>query len=1431
MPNQDKCWNTVTKSRFPWEQEALDFVFDRFPAQDNYRAWANFEFVADDGSINEVDLLVACPQGIFLIEFKSMPGDINGDTAEWTWVHEGKRRTFENPVILTNRKCKRLKSLLSRQRAFKKEGMPFIEPLVFLSHPSINCQLSGTSAHHVVQRDKDGRPGIMGALQRRECQGMRQFEHQIVNRPRISALAQAMEQAGIRPSQKSRRVGDFLLEELVFDSPLGIYQDWKARHATISSAWRVARIYLVSKQATAQDREIIYKAALREFELLERLDHPGILKADPPSECEYGPVLFLREPPDSMRLDQFLGQEGANLPVDQRLNILRQIGEIINYAHGRKVIHRSLSPQSILVTRNGDKQPIVQIMNWQTGTRIESGETGFAMSQISMSLHAGQLIEDNSQVYIAPEALLGNADGGTELDSFSLGALAYLLFTGKAPANSVTELQQKLKNSLSGGLNISEAMDGAVDSLVEIVQKTANGFPTDRASVEDFLAALDLIEDELTRPEKLTIVSPLEAKKSDELDGGYIVHGRLGSGSVSVVLLVELGGRMQVLKIARSPDYNQRIKDEFNTLLDIKERVRSRVVVAPFALLEFDDLVGFTMEPAFTVNSDKEADGKDSKHPSTLARYLREVGTLDLTYLQRFGDDLLRTIRDLDENGIVHRDIKPENMGLRSLGKKQYQLCLFDFSLANASPEDIKVGTPAYMDPFIGERKVKRWDISSECFSAALTLHEMATGVLPTWGDGKSDPASVKGEVNIQPERFDPDLRDRFANFFRKALSRDFRNRFDNPGEMLKAWSDIFASIDERKSTWTSHPEFEDAMELDEKTEFALPEILTPATQLVILGLSTRLLNTLDRLNLVTVAGLLGYPLRRILHLRGVGNKTRRELGELVKRLRERLPNVEMDPVAAMEAAVSNEEALPESYANVDLIARQVAILGRGKDSSAEQEILQALLGWNRPEAKACLDWPSQSDLAQQLNVTRQRIGQVVTEARERWKRFPSITALRDTIYEIVRSSGGVVTHDELVASVLAARGSAFEEPKRSEMASVATRAAIETERGMKELRFNEYRSGHCVFVSINADLKTYAVALGQAADEIAGENPIPSPASVLDALHGVKMPEYPEDVPVPTDQRLCQLAVAASGSAALSSRMEIYKIGLEPERALMVAQNGLFGGTLTIQEIQNRVAARLPRAKPLPDRPELDKLIDTLGLDLKWTPSAASGRGAYMVSGSGEFTLHASETVTSRLLTRLTLTPVSAGVSPELTEAVAIEEKLKFAAENGSFLAISVPPGFEAKARVELERRFPVEVCDLDAAFIDGMRQQANAAGADWNIVLRADAAPRDSADWKNLQMLVERCLPTVIKSLRSPDRTKLISHPGLLARYDRMNVLADLASDIGRSDGIYGLWIMVPLNQQSPRPTLNHKAVPLSNSAQHICLNHAWLANKHRA
>jgi serine/threonine protein kinase len=1408
MPTPDKLWVTLSRSRFPWEQEALDFVFERFPAQDTYRGWANFEFIADDGSINEVDLLVACPQGIFLIEIKSNPGTLRGDTLSWTWEHEGRRKTVENPLLLANRKCKRLKSLLGRQRAFKKEAQPFIDPIVFLSHPDVKCFLSGVAANNVRLRDQNAsqgegteRPGIMGAIRRRECPGLRQFQFSPVNRPTIRAVALAMDQAGIRPSQNARRVGDFLLDRLVFDSPTGSYQDWVAKHAVIESTVRLARIYMVARQTTEEQRKIIKKAAFREFQLLERLDHPGILKTEPPTECEYGPVLFFRRDPSAVPLDHFLRDEGDSLTVDQRLDILRQVAEIIRYAHGKKMVHRSLSPHSILLKRDRDSRLVVQIFNWQAGANLPGG-TNSGTTQISATLHTSQLIEDSSLVYLAPEAISGGADGGTEMDIFSLGALAYFLLTGRPPADSITELQQKLRSNISNGLNIRDAMDGAVDSLADLVTTSANSRASDRCTVEDFLAGLDLIEEELTRPDEEEKANPLEANKGDRLAGGFLVEKRLGSGSVSVVYLVTLGKDQRVLKVARDIKYNQRLIDEFEILKQLKD-LQFREVVKPFDPHCFGDLFGFTMESA----------GDD-----TLARWIKRDGRLDLTLLQRFGDDLLRTVQDLDEHGIAHRDIKPENIGVRLPGKKKYQLCLFDFSLSKTSPDEIKVGTLAYLDPFISERKVKRWDVSCELFSAALTLHEMATGVLPVWGDGKSDPASIKDEVTIRPELFDPDLRERFVPFFEKALKRDYRARFDNPAAMLIEWHRLFTAIERPK---TEHDE-----------EFApqIPNNVTIGTQLVLLGLSTRLLNTLDRLNLVKVGDLIGFPLLEIYRLPGVGNKTRRELGELVKQLRERVPEAELDPSKAIEAIEKvSEEVVPDAVANVDLIAKQVSVIGRGTDRVAEQEILQNFLGWQISDDAFPTAWPSQSDLALKLDVTRQRVGQVITQARERWSRYPSITALRDAIYETVCSQGGVMTQTELVASVLAARGSTFEEPRRTQMSSVAVRAALETERHIAKPRFQDHRTDARIIISITPELKDFAVQLGGVADQLASQDPIPSPTSVVAALRAISIPELPENITAPSENRLCQLAVSASNGAALSSRKEVYPAGLEPERALALAQNALFGGILTIEEIKNRIAARYPMAAPLPDRPKLDQLITSLGLSLRWNSEIADGRGAYEMPGGNMISVLTSDSVPSRLQTRATpLRPNE--VSPEIAEARTLEAKLRHASKNGAFLALSVDSRWLGQASEELSKRFPVELCDVDALFLSLMKQHAEQGGVNWRVVLKADAAPQDSLDWKNLNVLIDRCVPAIKKTMRSANATKLIINPGLLARYDRMNLLAELSGDVGRSDGIHGIWVLLPASDQNPLPMINQKAIPMINAAQHVRISEAWLANKHR-
>ena len=62
------------KSDYPWEQQALDFIKDKLPDAEPYRAWQTFTFTTNHGHVREVDLFIATPGGLFLVEIKSHPG-------------------------------------------------------------------------------------------------------------------------------------------------------------------------------------------------------------------------------------------------------------------------------------------------------------------------------------------------------------------------------------------------------------------------------------------------------------------------------------------------------------------------------------------------------------------------------------------------------------------------------------------------------------------------------------------------------------------------------------------------------------------------------------------------------------------------------------------------------------------------------------------------------------------------------------------------------------------------------------------------------------------------------------------------------------------------------------------------------------------------------------------------------------------------------------------------------------------------------------------------------------------------------------------------------------------------------------------------------------------------------------------------------------
>jgi serine/threonine protein kinase len=776
-------WKQFAESRYAHENEALEFLRDILPDRDPNFLYSNFEFIADDGSVNEIDALVVTQAGVYLVELKSRGGIVKGNRHLWDWDKNGHTITVDNPLTLANSKARKLASLLGKQRSFRGDRAPWVEALVFLTTPGISVRLPDSERMRVCEREpRDKRPGILPALLQRDYYGNESARGPHIDVSVARRVAKALDEAGIRPSQRQRRVGDYVLQELIEENPLFAYQDFKAEHPTTKATRRV-RLYTVAGKEKAA-HESVRRAALQEFQILESIDHPGILRALDFSEHELGPAILFRREPDELRLDHYLRQRGTTLSLDTRLSLVRQIADAVRYAHAHRVVHRTLSPKSILVVHPDSDRPEVRLFNWQAGRVIASNSCSGSSASRTSTLHPSQYSEESALVYIAPESVLDPRDRDPMADVFSLGSIAFHIFSGRPPAASATELNQTLAEHK--GLPLGAALDGITPRLQELIREaTAPDLLLRTESASDFLAGLDQFEEELTRPPQDAFADPVEAKPGEMLPYSLKVLKRLGGGTHAVALLVQREDEVLVLKYARKGEDSHRIEKEFNILSELP----FELIVNAKALLTFPGgNTGFLMEYAGEWDRKNEPAEDGEPRRDTLARELKAVGRLSLEFLARFGEDLLQVLQYLEKKGIAHRDLKPDNIGIKEYGKKLH-LKVFDFSLSSAPLDNVRVGTPPYLEPFLQLRN--RWDTAAERYSVAVILYEMATGITPRWGDSQSAPHLIEAEATIDSDLFDAPVRQGLNDFFRRSLRRNPRDRFDNATDMLLVWRGV----------------------------------------------------------------------------------------------------------------------------------------------------------------------------------------------------------------------------------------------------------------------------------------------------------------------------------------------------------------------------------------------------------------------------------------------------------------------------------------------------------------------------------------------------------------------------------------------------------------------------------------------------------------
>ena len=98
-----------------------------------------------------------------------------------------------------------------------------------------------------------------------------------------------------------------------------------------------------------------------------------------------------------------------NFTLDDRLTLVLQLAETLDYAHRHGIVHRGLSPMSIDVVNPDALVPTLRIRDWHAGFQLEATD-GHTRAVTS---HAGLLVTDPARSYLAPEALTLGPDADT----------------------------------------------------------------------------------------------------------------------------------------------------------------------------------------------------------------------------------------------------------------------------------------------------------------------------------------------------------------------------------------------------------------------------------------------------------------------------------------------------------------------------------------------------------------------------------------------------------------------------------------------------------------------------------------------------------------------------------------------------------------------------------------------------------------------------------------------------------------------------------------------------------------------------------------------------------------------------------------------------------------------------------------------------------
>ncbi len=754
-------------SLFAHEKSALEAIGKRVKAYQLGELLANLElYDPQSNRYFEVDLVIIATWGVFVVELKHWSGRI--EIRPNSWLQNGSFYKAD-PHKINSFKAKLLRGLYERH--FPSFPSVYFESVVVLTNPDVQAvgqSISNTSKNNptfdsidgflqYLRHQKDQKPGL---LSRKQCLNFAAYirnlhtpgaprdlvfpGYEIVDR--LYQYADRAEVVAKRTDIRHRRL--CRLRVFYSRTDLGELERHQARERAFNTLNTVARIG----------------------------DHPNLLKVwDIPNAD--GHVVEGSDWSETGTLRDLLDRHEV-LPATQATAITVGLLRGLHAAHQECVVHRSVSPENVLMVNDTPK-----LMNFDLSYRLED-------DRVTVIPDVAQL---KRSPYIAPEVYAGGQMPEATADLFSIGVILYEMLTGIRAFECSTDLE-RTKGTLTAEqrerLQSAETPQNLIDLVCQLVQLDRRQRPVDANQV------LQRLEDD---GEKKGVQSePNRRLTPEERSGMYHIEAFLIQGAeAQLYRAVGVQGRPVVLKLFDRDVPLQRVVDEQRFAAAIRHPCIPRVDSAS----QWEKDGRYFIASQWTEGRSLRDEIRAGNHPS----------------LERFrlvADELLDVMTALHENQedghthpILHNDIKPDNILLADRERP----ALIDFGAASEPCIEIYEGTEGYVAPDLRLGQERKYCQDGDLYALAVTLCE--------WLTGKRPEQCSSEETGLDP---------RLVAWLQRGAGPEAEERFSSAAEMRQALQTVFSPADVSPASSPTHipaPEVSEADEaITEPSTCATPE-------------------------------------------------------------------------------------------------------------------------------------------------------------------------------------------------------------------------------------------------------------------------------------------------------------------------------------------------------------------------------------------------------------------------------------------------------------------------------------------------------------------------------------------------------------------------------------------------------------------------------